>query len=516
MNSLKYIKNNAQLTEDIEMLKGLHVPTRINYIIDQRGEIINSSSMVSNCFTLNADGTKHYVNGSTGAKDGNIAENLLVWLRANTHAYFGVYDTIKKTMTLKPLSDSNRRMFADGTSSATAITNGTNETESSDVWIKFPCDIYWKSTTKIPGETEENANRIMVTITTKLEEGEDEKDWCKWSQYDLVAVYKACLIDNAIYSRSGHLQCNHKSIEDFKTMANNRGNAFKIVPYEFRVLIALLSYPWYHTLDVQSQVGWGTKMSYNNAIDNYVKKTGINDKYGMTDTTPTTGCGTATEAEAIAGEGPNIRGANYYGFEEPWNGIEEILGNIRIMGLEKPENASVVDAKREYISIWFTEDPSFSVVCDTYYTDNLYDESGNPIERRKTCKALTDFKGHGNENYAYVGIFNYDNKLVRCIEIPKSRFVSNWMKKVALGVQFDLIIIDGATNSTVQHNYYQSYQLAKSDPGTVVTAGGAHSDHNGGINNLYMYRNKTIDGWYKVAGTRLVFLGTKDTIKIID
>ena len=48
MDSLKRIKNNAQLTEDIEMLKGLHVPTRINYIIDQRGKTINSASMVSN------------------------------------------------------------------------------------------------------------------------------------------------------------------------------------------------------------------------------------------------------------------------------------------------------------------------------------------------------------------------------------------------------------------------------------------------------------------------------------
>ena len=157
------------------------------FIIDQRyvNNLSDPEAMVSENCVLNSDGSLTSISNNGADGDPNI--NTLTWLRQNTHAYVSRYLGFSGVR-LKQLSDTNRKMFADGSSAASYISNENGEF---DVFLKFGSDIYYKTEAWIPkGQTKPNSDYVAVTIARELPANEEESKWCKRRQYKLIGVYE--------------------------------------------------------------------------------------------------------------------------------------------------------------------------------------------------------------------------------------------------------------------------------------------------------------------------------------
>ncbi len=179
-------------------------------------------------------------------------------------------------------------MFADGTSAASYISNESGEF---DVFLKFGSDIYYKTEAYIPtGQSKPDPDYVAVTIAKAVPKNEDDKKWCKWSQYTLIGVYPACQINNKLYSLSGQRPIIGISQQNAVNKAKARGANFSICDYDMMKLFAFLFYGYYSSLGSQQKCGYGTKIS-TSFEDYYPKITGSTDELNMTDTDTTTGTG---------------------------------------------------------------------------------------------------------------------------------------------------------------------------------------------------------------------------------
>ena len=459
------------------------------FVIDQRWlGLSDPIGMVSENCILGSDGTLQSISNS-GA-DGNPNNNTLTWLRQNTHAYVGRY-TGFSGVRLKQLDDTTRKKFADSTSSVDYISNESGEF---DVWMKINSDVYIKTEPWIPiGASVPDPDYVLVTIARELPVGEDETKWEKFSQYNLYGVYKACRINNRLYSLSGKRPVNNISKIQSKSQARARGTGFKIVDYKFSKLIAFLFYGYYSTLDSQTQLGYGTTNIVNGTY--YPKITGQTDHLAGTDTNSVTGNGAVTpdNDQIIAGEGSDIKSNNFWHLENIQGDISEWLDDMTVMQAKRPSSVTSSNPAiylSDYVSIY-----------------------GYPIITKsgKDYQLTSEFLEAMNENQRFITISDIRGNITRIIQYGDFTENSNgYIKKMCFGDHADIIVKEfGASTNTGfcdSSSVYSAGAVARRSDGSVVP--------DGGVGCLYLSHSA---GYVVSAfGSRLLYEGSEETIHIID
>lgn len=479
IDELYKLTNNLNLTEVDN--------TRVSYIIDQRGIISDPEGMVIGNFY------NHPVLGliklDDGAFTGNSKYDFLTWLKENTHAY--VAKQTDTGLRLKQLADENRRNFVDGSDATPYITN----TEGLyDVFIKFPVDIYYKTEPFCPPEeTELNDDYILVTLTSKLKEGEKESDWCKFSQYKLIGVYEACRINNKLYSLSGKRPVNKISQPQSKSQARARGNGFKIVDYEFSKLIAFLFYGYYSTLDSQTQLGYGTANRANNVY--YPKITGQTDDLACVDTNYITGNGAITpnNDQIIAGEGSDIKSNNFWHLENIQGDLSELLDDMTVMQAKRPSSVT-------------SSNP-------TIYLSDYVSVYGYPIITKsgKDYQLTSELLEAMNENQKFITISDIRGNITRIIQwIDFTENSDGYIKKMCFGVHADIIAKEFGASANSGFCDYMGIGSSSS----IVRRSSHTVDSSGGVGYLALYSLPSYASGH--FGSRLLYEGSKETIHIID
>lgn len=452
--------------------------TRIYYIIDQRGTISDPDDMVSPNYIMDEDG--NLVKISESGATGNPATNLLTWLKVNSHRYVGKYDEAGNC-TLKQLDDTNSTKYADGTS-ALADIEGTSGVET-DVWMKLPCDVYYKTEAYTPeGETTPNEDYILVTITTKLLEGENESDWNKHNEYDLIAVFKAYKEANKFYSLSNTIPNTEVNSNDINTYLNNRGSNIKLVSYDIRKLLALLFYGYYSSLDCSSNCGKGTKNIISS--NRFPKLTGLTNYLGMTDTTYESGTGSDDISNSIiqAGYGDGVKSINFWGLENCYSDLVESVPNIQVMKLETLKNK--------------LKDTNFSIKYINYFTKTV-----------TTISNIDDIQGINT--YQIVVFYNDENIIYKAIFLNSNQFFSYTVLKLLFGDDAD--IISSKAYTVNKPNYYCTMQNLDCGQNIIgIGIGGSSNDRPSLINIV------PISNSYIMCSSRIMYKGTKDTVKIIN
>ena len=459
------------------------------FVIDQRWlGLSDPIGMVSENCILGSDGTLQSISNS-GA-DGNPNNNTLTWLRQNTHAYVGRY-TGFSGVRLKQLDDTTRKKFADSTSSVDYISNESGEF---DVWMKINSDVYIKTEPWIPiGASVPDPDYVLVTIARELPVGEDETKWEKFSQYNLYGVYKACRINNRLYSLSGKRPVNNISKIQSKSQARARGTGFKIVDYKFSKLIAFLFYGYYSTLDSQTQLGYGTTNIVNGTY--YPKITGQTDDLAGTDTNSVTGNGAVTpdNDQIIAGEGSDIKSNNFWHLENIQGDISEWLDDMTVMQAKRPSSVTSSNPAiylSDYVSIY-----------------------GYPIITKsgKDYQLTSEFLEAMNENQRFITISDIRGNITRIIQYGDFTENSNgYIKKMCFGDHADIIVKEfGASTNTgfCDSSYVDSAgYVARRSSSSVYPVGGVgylDLDFSAGYTRSDM-------------GSLLLYEGSEETIHIID
>lgn len=487
-NITKLTSNINELNELTGNLKLEHVKnTRVSYIIDQRGDISDPDDMVKGNYYNHP--TLGLIKIDDGAFTGNSKYDFLTWLKENTHAY--VAKQADNGLRLKQLDDTDRTKFADGTSSIDYI-NGT--IENCDVFIKFPCDIYYKCEPAITAEQPTpNEDYVLITLAKELEEGEKEEDWNKYSQYNLIGVYEACRINNRLYSLSGKRPINDISQTQSKSQARARGNGFKIVDYKFNKLIAFLFYGYYSTLDSQTQLGYGTTNLVNGVY--YPKITGQTDDLAGVDTNSVTGNGAVTpdNGQVIVGEGSDIKSNNFWHLENIQGDLAEWLDDMTVMQAKRPSSVTSSNPNiylSDYVSIY-----------------------GYPIITKsgKDYQLTSELLEAMNENQRFITITNIRGNITRIIQHGDFTDISNGhVKKMCFGDHADIIAKEfGASPNTGFCDYggvYSAGNVARRSDFSVVPGGGVGC----------LFLGDSAGFAFSHFGSRLLFEGSEETIHIID
>lgn len=464
------------------------------FIIDQRYSygLSDPDGMVSENCILKSDGSLTSISNSGSV--GNPNNNTLTWLRQNTHAYVS-RNVGLSGIRLKQLSDSNRKMFADGTSAASYISNESGEF---DVLLKFGSDIYYKTEAWTPrGQSKPDPDYVAVTIAKEIPLTEDTSKWCKWSQYKLVGVYPACEINNKLYSLSGKHPVNNISQSSSITKAKLRGIGFNICDYDMTKLFAFLFYGYYSSLASQEICGHGTK-NYANG-DYYPKITGSTDELNMTDTNTITGNGAdePSKDQIIAGIGSDIKTVNFWGLESCWGDIDEHISNLCIMEASRPETNKTPNA-----AIYVTD------YIDTHNTVIITKTTGTDI----TYNSKTEFiKDYPTPKSMFLSISDDNANIIRIVDLDETAQISGVIKKMIFGDHAD-IIRKGDTGSIADQYFTDVSQFASS--GSIARRSGVSNNSSGGIN--YLSVNNSRSYTYSSFGARIMYDGDEHTVHVID
>lgn len=486
-NITKLTNNINELNELTGNLKLEHVKnTRVSYIIDQRGGISDPDDMVKGNYYNHP--TLGLIKIDDGAFTGNSKYDFLTWLKENTHAY--VAKQADNGLRLKQLDDTDRTKFADGTSSIDYI-NGT--IENCDVFIKFPCDIYYKCEPAITAEQPTpNEDYVLVTMCNEIPAGENESKWQKWSKNKLIAVYESTAINDKLYSLSGKRPATNISQINCKDKARARGNGFTIVDYQMNCLIALLFYGYYSSLDSQEQCGYGTRTSCD--PNYYPKITGITDDLGMTDTDSVTGNGATTpnEDQIKAGIGSDIKSVNFWGIENCWGDISEYIDNLHIMQAKRPASVTTVDVAN-YLEDYLNAYPSIKL-------------TENGVTRTITKADVAEF----DTAQLFIAISDSKANIQRIIKAWVG-YNGGSIKKMQFGDHADIAVKElGGGDST----YFCDYCCIVPSAGYVAFRSSSSNNGDGGVCCLYL--NNSVDKSNSHYGSRLLFEGTDDTVHIVD
>ena len=464
------------------------------FIIDQRyvNNLSDPVGMVSENCILNSDGSLTSI--SNNGADGDPNTNTLTWIRQNTHAYVSRYLGFSGVR-LKQLSDTNRKMFADGSSAASYISNENGEF---DVFLKFGSDIYYKTEPWIPkGQTEPNSDYVAVTIARELPANEDASKWCKWSQYKLIGVYEACQINNKLHSLSGKRPVNDISKDLSINMAKARDTNFDICDYDMTKLFAFLFYGYYSSLGSQQICGYGTKNFISNTC--YPKITGSTDELGMTDTDSTNGNGASSpnEDQIKAGIGSDIKTVNFWGLESCWGDISEWLSDLNTM-----------TAYRFTDSVYPNEKLYVADYIDKYNSVTITTLTGTDTTYTSKAKFLEDYT---KWNHVFVAIIDKNNNITRIID--SNQYGSpDCIKKMIFGAHADIIV--------KEYNTKLNYDIHFTD--SSITKYGAEIGHRSGYSDnpedgiAYLYIDSSRNLATSYYGARLMYTGDENTVHIID
>lgn len=465
------------------------------FIIDQRynNNLKDPTDMVSVNYVLNPDGSLSTI--SYNGANGDPNTNVLTWLRKNTHAYVSK-QTGFTNIRLKQLSDTDRKTFADGTSSADYISNENGEF---DVFLKFDSDIYYKTEPWIlKGQLTPDIDYVAVTIATELPPKENASKWCKWSQYKLIGVYPACKINNKLYSLSGKKPINSIIQIDSIKYAKARGANFNICDYAMAQLFAFLFYGYYGSLGSQEICGYGTKNYYNNVW--FPKITGSTDNLSMTDTDSTTGTGAShpNNTQMQAGIGPDIKTVNFWGLESCWGDLSEWLSNLRVMHAFRTENNNIPDIQN-YVADYLDNFNSVIVTKPTG-TDVTYNSKDEFV------------KDYPTGRYMFLSVSDKDGNITRIIDINSAYNEGGYIKKMIFGTHADIIAkafdnsLGGSTGFTDGSRFNRV--------GNIADRSQASDDIMGGIG--YLSATAAENGTNSMYGARLLYDGDETTVHVID
>lgn len=467
------------------------------FIIDQRYSygIIDPDAMVSENCILNSDGTLTSISNSGSV--GNPSNNTLTWLRQNTHAYVS-RNVGLSGVRLKQLSDSNRKMFADGTSAANYISNESGEF---DVLLKFGSDIYYKTEAWTPkGQSKPNSDYVLVTIAKEIPSTEDASKWCKWSQYKLIGVYPACKINNKLYSLSGKRAVSDLTKATSKKFSKARGENFSTCDYDMAKLFAFLFYGYYSSLGSQQKCGYGTKAYTNNHY--YSKITGSTDELGMTDTDKTTGTGPTNPDtnQIIAGIGSDIKTVNFWGLESCWGDTAELLSSSNVYST----TANNLNAGENY-------NPSMEDLVS--WNKNVLITRWNGVDTEYTSKEA--FRKDYTDNYGcFIGVYDNDLKRNRYIAVEYDvKLNDGYIEKMIFGAHADIIPKSCNNNATSDTCFCDSFNSSSGGTALLIRSGDSNSAE-GGINCSYAYSPISYHG--ELWGARIMYNGDESTVHIID
>lgn len=463
------------------------------FIIDQRyfNGLSDPDTMVSENCILNSDGSLTSI--STSGSVGNPNNNTLTWLRQNTHSY--VSKNIGLTgVRLKQLSDSSRKMFADGTSATSYISNESGEF---DVFLKFGSDIYYKTEAWTPkGQSSPNQDYVAVTIAKEIPTTEDSSKWCKWSQYTLIGVYPACQINNKLYSLSGKQVATGFTRNNGTVLAKNRGDNFSLCTYDMAKLFAFLFYGYYSSLGSQQICGYGTHNIINNVC--YPKITGSTDELNMTDTDSVSGNGASdpSEDQIKAGIGSDIKTVNFWGLESCWGDTREILGDADIV--KATSTTTGWSGVAELLS----------------YGNTIIITKNTGVDVTYTSKA--DFlKDFSNTSEKFIRIYNSDPKKNRYIQISRNgTIVEGYVKQMIFGVHGDILPKVCGDVASADSGFCDQFRVRITDKESMLTRSYYNNDSSGGINCFIVATAS--DSPVNSTGARLMYNGDENTVHIIN
>lgn len=324
-------------------------------ILDQTGSVIDTQS----CFLTPQN------HGSYAGND--ATNNVVCWIRQNSHAYVGVYRN--GVLRLKQLSDTDRRYYTNGKASDIYGQFGMTGLKP-EVFVKIP-PFYYRSSyvdrNFIDTKMETEIVKISFSRSKPSDFDEEGSGWNFWDGQTLIGVYPPCYRSNVtsypnvtndgtcMYSFStldveitsendivpGNtsskvfdwqcLNLGNKSV-NMQTYQSNKGGGYKSFGLYEKNIIQLLYLGYYSNTDVEVVLGKGNSSSGDNISRNV--RPGFTDTLGMRDTTPANG----------SYDGADNLVADYYSDTE----VTSKYGAINFWGLENicesDESYSVIAA----------------------------------------------------------------------------------------------------------------------------------------------------------------------------
>lgn len=286
---------------------------------------VAEATVANPCMVLNPE--------DCGISNSSDENNVITWIRRNSHRYLGKFVGGSTGMLLRQLDDRDSRYFkyegeiASAPSSYTALINGTptSDGNTADAQDGVVCDVFMalpKFYYKTVNEKDASNNETGV-VAISFARGNLDGNYIEWPGYApdtvnnpttencvLIGVHEGTVLYNStfvgnvsayntansvtlngsnttLHSVSGQTPTNNFSQGNFKGAARSRNdnsslesseNHFSAVTYDAHKIMALLFYGYYggRTLNCQSIVGYGTS--------SYPKVAGGTDSNGMTDT----------------------------------------------------------------------------------------------------------------------------------------------------------------------------------------------------------------------------------------
>jgi hypothetical protein len=412
--------------------------------------------------------TKSMVTGDVVADPSTCAvtdmpDNVIWWIRKNTHAYVCKYINRETGMYIKQLSDNDRNLYSDGTSAENAI-NGSVHTDSTgkdyiyDVMLRLPT-FYYKCVTNT-----KNSNAVDVIFSTG---NDDANSYYEWDTNKLIGVYEGVIYRDGVplnptsstsyasgdvmYSISGVTPTANYSQASFKRAARARNivpvgtvatDGFQIVDYETHVIMALLYYGYYggYNINCQEVIGYGTS-SYPKVAGYYTDKLGMNDTFSKN-------MGGTDDSGSI----------NFWGLENWWGDLYEWVDN-----LITATNTGIVR-----INNW----------------------QGNPV---RYLQVPTDY-------------LSKDQCISKMIFNEASLKVDSSGNSTGEYTNYPDLLFKELSGSTDYTKYYADAGDVSAVSGYVAGRGNYGSDAKGGVGRLNIYYTSSTANGYSVS--RLVFCGT--------
>ena len=230
-------------------------------------------------------------------------ENIISWIRANSHAYVGKLELNAETgrheMYLRQLNDTDYNKFVDGTDASAYISDVANE--GWDVFLKLPKFWYF---------CEEDDKGLLMRFRDT-----EHPDYHVWDENQLIGVYEAYVENNNCRSISGKASIGNITQPNFKTYSRNRNNnktlvddgGYRLVTFEMHSIMAWLFYGYYGNANCQAVCGSGT--------NDYNKGTGTCDTMGI-----------AEDTNSTNGNQGSIK---FWGLENWWGNKSEWIDNLQ-------------------------------------------------------------------------------------------------------------------------------------------------------------------------------------------
>ena len=395
-----FIAGPRTLNLDKVLKKADCFPKPTCYYINQTGSTSSPTEMVSENYSVDWDGTETMISSSGSV--GNSETNMITWLREHSHSYVVEYDSTntETPVRIRQLLDTDNTKFEDGSDATDYITGAkdVDTTKLYDVMMKFDTDVYYKTeAAEYNGAI--NEDYVRVTISNRIPLG-DITHWNKWSKNMLIGTMESYNKSSRARSISGVVSTPSVTQAKWKTYSRNHGKGFKLIDYGATVVMALLFYPYYKTLNCQAQCGRGENT--NN------KTCGLTLSMGKSDTT--------------SSNSNTTNGIRYWMLENWWGNKSEFMDDIYMLWSYRPDSVTTKKAKA-YLLDYFD-----SLGKDTL----IITESGKDVEYTRemilACEA----------DRRFIAFEDIDGNVTRILKASATGDKGNYCNKLIFGKYSDI------------------------------------------------------------------------------